>query len=61
MKTKLPADARKLRALLTRASLTQSSAATQIGIHPRTMRKYVCGENSVPTPVMMAVELLVGR
>jgi hypothetical protein len=54
-KRTLPPRAREIRSLLAWAGWTQTRAATEVGLNPRTMRKYVNGESAVPVAVMMAL------
>lgn len=49
----------QLTGLLEKASLSQSEAARQIGIHPRTMRKYIAGDAAIPKVVELALRYLV--
>lgn len=45
----------QLQRLLDRAKLSQRGAAKAIGIHERTMRKYVAGESKIPKVVELAL------
>ena len=47
-----------LRALLDRAGLSQRRAAQQLGIHERTMRRYIAGDLPIPRVVQLALEQL---
>ena len=47
-----------LRSLIEGAGLTQSAAAKQIGIAPRSMRAYLAGDRPIPYTVQYAIERL---
>jgi Bacterial regulatory protein, Fis family len=52
---------KQLRAFLKRHQLTQSGAARELGIDPRTMRRYVADGAEVPRLVELALIGLVAR
>lgn len=52
-------DAKKLRALLERAGLTQVAAARELGMGERMMRHYCAGNWPVPRMVWLALERLI--
>ena len=49
----------QLRKLLESHKLPQTVAAREIGIDPRTMRRYVAGDLSVPKVVEMALRYFI--
>ena len=57
-KTKPKSDGERIRSMLDRAGLTQRAGAKALGIHERTMRKYISGELETPQLVKVALETL---
>jgi plasmid maintenance system antidote protein VapI len=53
--------ARQLQKLLDDAGLSQRGAAKQIGIHERTMRKYIADEMVIPLTVEYALRWIVSQ
>ena len=51
----------QLRKKLEREGLTQSGAARLIGIDPRSMRRYLSGETTIPRVVEYALEYVIAR
>ncbi len=46
----------QLQKLLDRVGLSQSEAARQLGLDPRSMRRYIGGETEIPTVVELALK-----
>lgn len=55
----MKADAKRLRALLERAGLTQVQAARELGLGERMMRHYCAGTYPVPRMVWLALERVI--
>lgn len=53
--------ANQLRKLLESYGLSQSAAARELGIHPRTVRKYVLGELPVPRIFELALLQVIAQ
>jgi plasmid maintenance system antidote protein VapI len=51
----------ELRALLTRAGLSQRGAARELHINERTMRGYCAGQQPVPRTVELALKFLAAE
>lgn len=54
-------DASRIRAELTRLGRSQRGAAAELGIDPRTMRRYCAGDLPVPQVVWLALSALTPR
>ena len=52
-------DPEYIRLLLSRIGISQAKAAKQLGIDPRTMRRYVLGELDCPYPVQFCLEAML--
>jgi len=53
--------AKQLATFLEKAKLSQSEAARQLGIDPRTMRRYIAGDTPVPRMVEYALRYIVSK
>ena len=53
----MPMSAKQFRDALHRLGLTQVAAARQLGVDPRTVRKWVGAERRIPEPVAILVRL----
>lgn len=53
--------AEELTAMLDKAQWSQLAIAKEIGVNPRTMRRYCSGEAKIPRLVEVAVECLCGQ
>jgi len=53
----MPMTAKQFRQALKGLSLTQVAAARQLGVDPRTVRKWVGAERGIPEPVAILVRL----
>lgn len=49
--------AKQLRRRLEALSLNQVEASRRLGVDPRTVRRWVLGESSVPNPVALLLEV----
>jgi hypothetical protein len=52
-------NAKELRRSLESHELSQSAAARELGIDPRTMRRYIAGDAPVPKVVELALQFLI--
>jgi len=50
------ANAQRLRDLMRREGLTSRDVAELVGVHPVTVRKWMCGESRVPQAVLMVLD-----
>ena len=53
----MPMTAKQFRDAITRLKLTQVAAARQLGVDPRTVRKWVGRERRIPEPVAILVRM----
>jgi DNA transposition AAA+ family ATPase len=52
-------NAKELRKLLETNELSQSAAARELGMDPRSMRRYIAGDAPIPKVVELALRFLI--
>ncbi len=53
----MPLTPKQLRAALRRLGLNQVAAAKQLGVDPRTVRRWLAGDRKIPEPVTILLGL----